>query len=40
MGEQRGQVRIVQLVIDDEADIDRDRCAVVIDGDGGCVRRA
>src|SRR6266481_2009155 len=32
--EQRGQVRIVQFVIDDEADIDGNRCPIVVDGDG------
>src|SRR6185503_5279803 len=31
MGEQRRQVRIVQLVIDDEADVDRKPGAVIVD---------
>src|SRR5205809_6649211 len=31
MGEQRGQVRIVQLVIDDEADVDRKPGAVIVE---------
>ena len=37
MGEQRRQVGIVQFVIDDEADIDRKRRPIVIDGDGVAV---
>ena len=37
MREQRLEVRIVQFVVDDESDIDRDRGAVVIDGDGVAV---
>jgi len=35
--EQRGQVRIVQLVIDDEADVDRKPGAVIVDIDGMAV---
>src|ERR1700760_2413472 len=34
MGEQRGQVRVVQFIVDDKADIDRDRRAVVVDRNG------
>ena len=37
MGEQLGQIGIVQFVVDDEADIDRQRCPVVVDGDGVAV---
>ena len=37
MGEQRRQVGIVQFVVDDEADIDRDRRPVIVDGDGMAV---
>jgi hypothetical protein len=32
MREQRRQIRIIQLVIDDKADIDRDGGSVVVDG--------
>ncbi len=34
MGEQSGEVGVIQLVIDDEADIDRNRLSQIIDGDG------
>jgi len=34
MREQGGEVRIVKLVVDDEAGIDRKLCPVVVDGDG------
>ena len=37
MGIERGEVGIIQLVIDDEADIHRDLCAVIIDVDGVAV---
>jgi len=34
MIEQLGQARIVLLVVDDEADVDRDLIPVIVDGDG------
>src|ERR1700722_14596515 len=34
MLEQRRQVRIVQLVVDDKTDVDRNRRALIIDGHG------
>src|SRR6478735_8594838 len=37
MGEQLGQIGIVQFVVDDEADIDRQRSPVVVDGNGVAV---
>jgi hypothetical protein len=37
MGEHRREVGIVELVVDDEAGIDRDRRAVIVDGDGMAV---
>src|SRR5271170_4067079 len=37
MLKQRRQVRIVQLVVDDETDVDRKRRALIIDGDGVAV---
>ena len=37
MVEQRGQVRIILLVVDDEAGVDRDLAPVVVDGDGVAV---
>ena len=37
MGKQRRQVGIIQLVVDDEADVDRERLAVIVDGDGVAV---
>ena len=37
MSEQRRQVRIVHFVVDDEADVDRNRRAVIVDADGMAV---
>ena len=37
MGEQRRQIGVIELVVDDEADIDRERRAVIIDVDGVAV---
>ena len=37
VGEHGGQIRIVQLVIDDKADIDRQRGAVIVDSHGMAV---
>jgi hypothetical protein len=37
MGEQRREIRIVQFVIDDEADIDRKPRSIIVDGDGVAV---
>ena len=37
MGEQRCQIRIIQFIVDDEADINRNRRAVIVDCDGMAV---
>src|SRR5258708_8427624 len=37
MSEQRRQIGIIQFVVDDEADIDRNLCTVIVDGDGVAV---
>jgi hypothetical protein len=37
MGKQRREIRIVQFVVDDEADIDRKPRPVIVDGDGMAV---
>src|ERR1700737_380681 len=37
MSEQRRQVRVIQFVVDDKADIDRKRRSIVIDADGVAV---
>jgi hypothetical protein len=37
MGEQRREIRIIQFVVDDEADIDRKPRSVIVDGDGMAV---
>ena len=37
MSEQRRQVGVIEFVVDDKADIDRDRCPVIVDGNSVAV---
>src|SRR5258708_24503700 len=37
MSEQRRQMGRIQFVVDDEADIDRNLCTIIVDGDGVAV---